>query len=212
MIISHKYQFIFLKTNKTASTSIEIALSKFCGSDDIITPISPEDEAIREQLGYRGQQNYLAAGFYNHIAAKEIKTRIGNKVWESYYKFCFERNPWDRIISLYYWRNQSEPRSTLAEFIRSDEPLLLKKKGYELYTINGKIAVDKIGKFENISEELEQIRNKVGIPKKLELPRAKSQFKTDKRSYAEILTAEDRDKIATLFHDEINLLGYEWSN
>lgn len=212
MIISHKYQFIFLKTNKTAGTSIEIALSKFCGSDDIITPISSEDEAIRRRLGYQGQQNYLADGFYNHISAKEIKTRIGKKVWQSYYKFCFERNPWDRIISLYYWCNQSEPRPTLAEFIRSDAPLLLKKKGYELYTIDGKIAVDKLCKFENISEELEQIRNKVGIPEKLELPRAKSQFRTDKRSYAEILIDEDRDKIATLFRDEINLLGYKWSN
>ncbi|MEL6382956.1 MAG: chondroitin 4-O-sulfotransferase, partial [Cyanobacteria bacterium J06626_18] len=31
MIISHEYKFIFLKTRKTAGTSIEIALSKFCG-------------------------------------------------------------------------------------------------------------------------------------------------------------------------------------
>ena len=50
MILSHRYRYLFLKTNKTAGTSIEIALSKFCGPDDIITPISPEDEAIRRRL------------------------------------------------------------------------------------------------------------------------------------------------------------------
>jgi len=60
MVISHRYKFIFLKTNKTAGTSVEIALPKFCGSDDIITPIKLEDEENQEKLGYRGPQNYLS--------------------------------------------------------------------------------------------------------------------------------------------------------
>ncbi len=31
MIISHRHSFVFVKTTKTAGTSVEIALSKHCG-------------------------------------------------------------------------------------------------------------------------------------------------------------------------------------
>ena len=47
MIVSHKHKFIFVKTVKTAGTSVEIALSRFCGENDIITPIHPPDEELR---------------------------------------------------------------------------------------------------------------------------------------------------------------------
>jgi hypothetical protein len=41
MIISHKYKFIFIKTFKTASTSVEAYFSQYAGSNDILTPITP---------------------------------------------------------------------------------------------------------------------------------------------------------------------------
>ena len=37
MIVSHKHKFIFFKTRKTAGSSIQVALAKHCGEDDIIT-------------------------------------------------------------------------------------------------------------------------------------------------------------------------------
>ncbi|MGA2489988.1 MAG: sulfotransferase family 2 domain-containing protein, partial [Anaerolineales bacterium] len=206
MIISHKYRFIFLKTTKTAGTSIEIALSKFSGPTDIITPITPEDEKIREELGYQGPMNYLAPlkdyrfkdfvllllkgrrkrWFYNHIAASEVRERVGQPLWNSYYKFCVERNPWDRVVSLYYWQNKTEPRQPFSTFIQSDAPLSLKRKGFELYTIDGRVTVDKICRFENLSEELEVVRTRLGIPEELNLPHAKSRFRKDKENYRDI--------------------------
>lgn len=58
MIISHKHKFLYIKAQKTAGTSIEIALSNICGESDIITPISRVDEEKRKSLGYLTAQNY----------------------------------------------------------------------------------------------------------------------------------------------------------
>ncbi len=58
MIVSHARKFIFVKTRKTSGTSMEISLSTVCGPDDIITPISWEDELVRLDMGGRLPQNY----------------------------------------------------------------------------------------------------------------------------------------------------------
>lgn len=59
MIISYGNQFIFVKTRKTAGTSVEIALSAVCGDLDIITPISDNDERYRAQSGGKAPQNFM---------------------------------------------------------------------------------------------------------------------------------------------------------
>ena len=142
------------------------------------------------------------------MSATEVKALIGEETWNSYYKFCFERNPWDRVISLYYWRCKSEPRPTIAEFIDSGVLKRLKRNGIELYSINGQVAVDKICRFENIAGELDQIRTQLGIHEKLELLRAKSSFRKDKRGYRDILDTEQQARITEYFSDEIKLMGY----
>ena len=76
--------------------------------------------------------------------------------------------------------------------------------------INGRVAVDRVYRFENLSEELETVRTQLGIPEKLDLPHAKARFRKDKRSYRDILNEEEQRKIAALFRDEIDLFGYEF--
>lgn len=227
MIICHQYRFIFLKTSKTAGTSIEIALSKFCGEGDVITPISVADEAIRREQGFPGPRNYrpplaeyslrdwgVALGtfrrkeFYNHIPAKKAKPLVDATVWNSYFKFCFARNPWDRIISQYYWRCPTEPRPSLDEFMTRKVLERLDRKGFGIYTIRGKVAVDRICRFERLQEELEEIRAQLGLPEPLVLPRAKGSFRADRRPYREIFDEGQRRRIADVFGRELALLGY----
>lgn len=229
MIISHKHRFIFIKTKKTAGTSIEIALSRFCGPDDVITPITAEDEQLRRELGYRGPQNYLAPLrdhslrdlarrlrrgvrkrlYYNHISAAEVKARIGDQTWNDYFTFCFERNPWDRVISHYYWRNRGGELPDMDDFIRNSVASL-RKRGYLNYTIDGQVAVDRVCRFEELADELESIRRQIGLPEPLQLPRAKGGHRRDRRSYRDVLSPAQRELVGAAFREEIALCGYEY--
>lgn len=230
MIVSHKYKFIFIKTNKTAGTSIEIGLSKYCGPDDIVTPITPEDEEIRKRQGFPGPRNcyqpledysyrdvarFFLKGekklrFYNHMPAVDIKRMVGDDVWNNYFKFCVERNPWDRFVSLYYWDNRRWPRTSMKRFIDRGKLKKLKRRGRDLYTIGGKIVVDKICLFENLVDELEAVRRYLDIPRPIELPWAKASYRKDTRRYREIVAPYCRARVESMFADEIADFDYRW--
>jgi hypothetical protein len=228
MILSHRHRFIFIKTSKTAGTSVEMALAAVCGDDDIITPFGPRDEKTRWKLGIRGPQHYLAPfaeyraadwyrlltkrerkkRFYNHISAREIRARVPEEVWSSYYKFAFERSPWDRVVSQYYWLYKSEPRPGFSEFLNSGVPLRLRKRGLDLYTIDAQVAVDRVCRYEALAEELEAVRQEMGIEEPLVLPSTKSSYRPPKEKGEDPFTDADREKVHQLFAAELELLGY----
>ncbi len=224
MIINHKYKFIFIKTRKTAGTSIEIALSQFCDKNDIITPIFEEDEKTRQELGFLSPQNYNVAlqhytkldwlnliikakrkQFRNHSSAKFIRSCIPAEIWNSYFKFTFERDPFDKAISRYYWSTQ-EPRPAINEYLNSAQPYLL--SNWNIYTINDQIEVDFIGRYENLDEDLAKIKEKLGLPAELKLPRTKSNYRKSKEHYSRILNQEDQDRIKIVCAKEITALDY----
>lgn len=51
MILSLRHRFIFVRGRKVAGTSVEMALSTFCGGKDIATPMIAVDELERQRMG-----------------------------------------------------------------------------------------------------------------------------------------------------------------
>ena len=212
MIISHKHRFIFIKTRKTAGTSIEIALSKFCGPDDVITPITDEDEELRRSLGYPGPQNCdiplarfrttdwwntLRRGkrvrFYNHAPARFVRDHIDRGVWNAYFKFAFERNPFDRAISIYYWGGQNKTQAPISDWIRDGGLKSLRIPG--IYVIDEKIAVDEVFRYEELDAAMRAVAARLSLPEVPELPFTKHQARTDRRPYREVLSEADLQAI-----------------
>jgi hypothetical protein len=229
MILSHKYKFIFIKTAKTAGTSIEVFLSTLCGPEDIVTPIAPLVEGHRPR-NYEGfinpvpeilqrpgkilstLQHALTSRdkFYNHMPAREIKNRVPADVWKSYFKFCVERNPWDKVLSHYHMHAAREGGSlSLDEYLaRGRFPI-----NYFRYTDRSgtKIIVDRILRYENLVAELSEVFSQLKIP--FDGTRgvtAKSGYRSDRRPYQEVFNDEQRKIVEKAFAKEIKLHCYRF--
>ena len=229
MIISHKYRFIFIKTAKTAGTSIEVFLSKQCGSTDIVTPIFPPVEG-HQPRNYKGFTNPIPAiverphkivssllsafikrdKFYNHMPASLVKRRVPRRVWNSYFKFCVERNPWDKVLSHYYMHTSREGGSlSLDEYLaRGRFPI-----NYFRYTDDSgaKIIVDRVLQYENLVAELSEVFSQLSIPFDGTLGiHAKSKYRTDRRPYPQVFNDKQRQIVEKAFAGEIELHGYHF--
>jgi hypothetical protein len=193
MVISHKYKFIFIKTRKTAGTSLEVFLSGICGDDDILTPIYPEEE------GHVARNH---DGFFNHMSARRIKTAVGPSVWDSYFKFCVERNPWDKVLSSFHW---SASHMDFDEFLSG--PGL--PVDHEMYLDEeGRMMVDKVVRYENLDEELSGLFSRFGLRFVRLNHNAKSQSRKDRRHYREAYDSRQAEAVSKSFSKEIELFGY----
>src|SRR5436189_4883498 len=229
MILSHKYKFIFIKTAKTAGTSIEVFLSKHCGPSDILTPIEPpvEGHQPRNYLGFinpipetleRPGKIFSALRysitsrekFYRHMPALEVRKRVPADVWNDYFKFCVERNPWDKVLSHYHMHAARESGSlSLDEYLaRGRFPI-----NYFRYTDRSgtKLIVDRVLRYENLLAELGQVFSHLQIPFDGTLGvAAKSEYRTDRTPYHMVFNDEQRRIVENAFAREIELHGYRF--
>ncbi len=102
-------------------------------------------------------------GFYNHMPAVEAQALLNDdSAWRSYFKFAFDRNPWDRQVSFYHHRYRRETTlPPFADFIHKDRRARL--NNFEIYSIDGELAVDFVGRFETLEADLKHALEQVGL-------------------------------------------------
>lgn len=215
MIVSHEHGFVFMKTRKTAGTSVEIALSRVCGDDDVITPVTDDDELLRRARGGRGPQHYLEPPnlerkAFNHMPVSMVRKMLGRQQFESYFSFAIERNPWDAVVSLFHWRYRDAEPGSFREYVHSDAVETFATKNQRIYRIKGEVAVTRVLRYESLADELAAVWKELDLPGDPELPHAKSGTRPRGPSYRSYYDDMSRDRVATLFALPISELGYEF--
>ena len=230
MIISHRYQFIFIKTHKTAGSSMEMALGPLCGPDDIIAPMEsnigtgiPRNYHEDTFLG-RGYANsrllrkcisrhspLLGDWYYEHMPATRVRELVGEGIWNNYHKFCYERNPWAKVVSYYHWKKLGQGRKLppFREYVLERTKRL--PLDARLYFDGERCLMDEVLDFDNFHVTFPALCRRLGIPFEGEMPREKTNISRQPIDYRGYYDEETHAKVAGCFSREIELLGYEWS-
>jgi hypothetical protein len=207
-IISFRHKFIFVKTRKTASTSLEVHFARLCGEDDVVTPITPPSPHLRPR-NYRGR--WGTTRFYNHMPARLIRRRLKNE-FNTFYRFCFERHPIDKCLSHFamllnspHHRSKRAPRTWEAYLERREFPV-----DTRLYTDwRGRLLVDRIYRYEELPEALADISACTGLPLVPLTFREKSGFKQGVPSADEVMgNPGQRAIIFDAFASSLRLVPY----
>lgn len=240
MIASYAHNYIFIKTGKVAGTSVEMALSRFCGPRDIITPIYPTDEIERKpparhaqnfstdpalerhhaELADKGDRAELwkvlhaltgKSIYTNHMVASDIRERIGEPFWRDAFKFTIERHPYERVVSTALWliydhHGTVDVKPTILN--RAIDASIDMLMPGSRYMIDGKIVVDRILRYETLTADLASIADRVGGDISGLLPRAKSGIRKPHHSVENLLTVEQKRRIAERHAVTFELLGY----
>ncbi len=233
MIISHRHRFIFVKTAKTAGSSTELFLRQFCGPDDVVPYLGPDDERIARQIGAGRPRNHgirrlrpwevrprhiedaLARrewpkhrAYRNHLTASDIRTLVGDEVWTRYRTVTIVRDPWEATVSRYYWRAKSRSIDPVGSLDKSVERAA---KNWSIYSIDDQVGVDTVLRFERLEDDLARLVEELGVTPRFGLPGAKTGIRPPRTPAHEVLSITQARRVAELARREIETFGYEWS-
>ena len=209
MIISHRHQFIFFAIPKTGTHSIRQALRGHLGPQDL------------EQVGLFIEKRFPFKEFsdisHGHISARQIRPVLGDYVFQRYFKFAFVRNPFDRFVSYCAFMGregqefESDPQAFMKFIVQQRQPLdhLLYRPQHEFITdADGRLAVDYVGRTENLQGSYDTICQRLGLPS-VTLGKVNS---SRHRPYAEYYDTGLRNSVAAVYQRDLELFNYEFNS
>lgn len=160
-----------------------------------------------------------------------------------YFKFSFVRNPFDRLVSIYHEFRKNRG-NRYSEKVILDKPLLSEfdvsnndidnfrnfcsnlqnsnwindlffKPQFNFLTIENKLSVDFIGKFENIDNDWLFVRDKIGFPNTPLQKNVGGEPRgfirgSNHQPYQNYYTQKEIDIVSKIYKKDLDLFGYEF--
>jgi hypothetical protein len=202
MLVSDSHKFIFIHIPRTAGMSLRSALEPFADAANLdFSRMQWEKE-------------------YPHFTAAEISQIVGEERFRSFFKFAFVRNPWDRMVSRYFYLRRFNSRPDEAINIRGYYPpaslsfteWLTGNNRHAVHPLDLRQqkewlrpAVDFIGRFEDLPAAIDRINSQLGLS--IHLPHNNASEHSDYRQYYD---ASTRDYVSRVFAADIETWDYKY--
>jgi hypothetical protein len=163
-----------------------------------------------------------------HINVYTYQLIYPKRIFDSYFKFTFVRNPWDRLVSAYLFmraggahkKDQEWAQAHLADYpdfasfvqegLQRKEILSwphFRPQVQFLKGQQGRIEMDFIGRFENIQEDFRYIADHLGIPGELLFI---NKTKTKRNPYQAYYSDDLREIAARVYREDIKAFHYQF--
>ncbi len=162
-VVSHNCKCIFVHVPKTAGRSIEQFFLDYLrltwnSGGELLLKTNDDPRLGPHVLHHLSASQYLACG---HVT----KARF-----DEYFKFAFVRNPWDRVVSEYKFRDYPK-KFDFKTYLFKHWPKpawnnlylhVIPQYAY-LFDDRGNLVVDFVGRFETLREDFDAVCGKLGI-------------------------------------------------
>lgn len=212
MLISHRKQFIYTKTAKTASTSVESYFEQYCMPEGEWSFQHARDEYVSETgiIGYRGSAGGESRWF-NHMSAADIRDKIGAEAWNAYFKFTVIRDPFDKLVSGYFFSirgidHPPEPVAGFRDWVKNGGDVIDR----HTYTIEGELCMDYYIRYEALTDGIRHVCNALQLPYEPErLPVLKGGFREQAIPLSAFYDPETRAIVEQKYAFELAHFGYQ---
>ena len=179
--INHDLKAIYIHIPKNGGSYINKIITEFynftfvkyfCRKDhDEFNNFSDKPCKYKDELGF---VNIREKGIVNYLIGSEEYLKIANltiEQWNSYYKFTFIRNPYDKIISAYHFVNKVfAQHPTFIDFLNNKENCdnwtyshSFINQYDQLLDCDGNLNINYLGDFNNLNEELINVLRHIGV-------------------------------------------------
>ena len=143
------------------------------------------------------------------MGAKAVRDLVGADAFDDYFTFAIERNPWDAVVSLYFWKYKD--RDELPDFEAYVQEIWIEQlaNNRRLYRIRGQMVLDRVLRYESLDAELGEVWD-AARPARAARPAARQGQRPPRRPLPRALHAASKQRVADVFADTIEAFGYEF--
>jgi Sulfotransferase family len=207
MIVSHQHRFIFVAVPKTGTHSVRQALRAHMGPNDI--------EQARLFVEKEFPIPELARLGHGHLSFQDVQPHLGDEAFNSYFKFAFVRNPFDRFISYCAFATSREgtfdrdPKRVMRHFLFDAPPhnhIIFKPQFSFLCGSDGSLQADFLGKVETMQASYDEVAVRIGI----ETTPLDHANRSRRETYRDYYDQELIDGVARIYARDLELFGYDY--